>query len=170
MSKPNLLFLDIDGVLNSQVFYEKRGWPSAEVDYETANICPDRLKWISELCRDTNTLVVVSSTWRHGKTVEELQAMFDRLGATFQVADITPSLHFRNWGTDEYMPSVPRGTEIQYYLKKTSLQWGNYAIIDDDGDMLLEQAPHFFQTDAYVGLTPFICGRIENFFNNVRKA
>ena len=41
----------------------------------------------------------------------------------------------------------------------------NYVIIDDDSDMLLWQANHFFQTDSYSGLTPNICYRIKRYFN-----
>ena len=42
--------------------------------------------------------------------------------------------------------------------------YNNYAIIDDDSDMLLWQKDNFFQTDSYSGLTPTTCYKIKNFF------
>ncbi|MDO7847584.1 HAD domain-containing protein [Hymenobacter sp. M29] len=162
--RPNLLFLDVDGVLNCQVFYEKRGWPTEEVSHAVANLCPDRIKWINDLCKDTNTKVVVSSTWRLGKHVDELQDMFDGVGGTFEVVGITPSIHAQPPGPNPYnTASIPRGVEIKYWLDHTPFKYSNYAIVDDDGDMLLEQGPHFFQTDPYAGLTPFTCQRIKDF-------
>jgi hypothetical protein len=41
--------------------------------------------------------------------------------------------------------------------------YGNYVIIDDDSDMLLHQAEHFFLTDNYSGLTPNTCYKIKRY-------
>lgn len=161
--KPNILFLDVDGVLNCQVFYETKSWEERSIlTHEQDNLCPSRIKWVNELCKDCNLKVVVSSTWRHGKTVEELQEMFNRVGGEFEVLDKTPDLHYSPLQAIEYL-SVPRGSEIKYWLSNTLHSYANYVIVDDDGDMLLEQSSHFFQTDPYSGLTPTILQRITNF-------
>ena len=41
----------------------------------------------------------------------------------------------------------------------------NYAILDDDSDMLPEQMSHFFLVDGWFGLTPNHLYRINRLFN-----
>jgi hypothetical protein len=67
--------------------------------------------------------VVVSSTWRHGKTVAELQAMLDAEGFTGRVLDTTPGdLH-----------GATRGEEIAAWLAKHAVD--GCVILDDHADM-----------------------------------
>jgi hypothetical protein len=118
-----------------------------------------RLKWIQDLCKDTNSQIVISSTWRLGRTIGYFEDTFINLGVELPILGLTPLLSFSH-----SYNSVPRGCEIKEYLNKYQEDYSNYAIIDDDGDMLLEQASHFFQTDAYAGLTPWTCQKIKDFF------
>jgi len=159
-----IIFLDIDGVLNSQLFYEKRYKLSKKqleefpLDRYKNDICPERMKWLSELCNDTGAVVVISSSWRSNKTVEELQKIMDYCGGNFKIIDKTPHINH----------SYSRGLEIKNWIDLNShIKIDNYAIIDDDSDMLILQQHHFFQTDNYVGLTPTICYKIERFFNGI---
>lgn len=166
----NIIFLDIDGVLNFQLHYESeqfKAYKQLEKDdkdrlkYQLSQISTERVQWLNSLCKETNSVIVVSSTWRLGKTVEELQHLFDAAGGTFKVLDKT--------GHD---PCRVRGVEIQQWLNENCMKYFGvnyydfyrYAIIDDDSDMLLNQANHFFQTDSFSGLTPNICYRIKRFF------
>ena len=93
-----IIFLDIDGVLNCQLFYD-----SKELDYKMyeksewneyykGQICPQRIGWFNELCKDVNANVVISSTWRLGKTVEQLQEILDCSGGTSKVIGKTENL------------------------------------------------------------------------------
>lgn len=169
----NIIFLDIDGVLNCQLFYDseqytnyRKSLKDNEVEgdeYYTGQICKERVSWLNTLCEETDSVVVVSSTWRGGRTVEELQCLFNACGATFKVIDKT--------GHSE---SRIRGVEIREWLQENCIKlfgvhefdFYRYAIIDDDGDMLLWQNNHFFQTDTYAGLTPQICYKIKRFFTH----
>ncbi len=157
----NIIFLDIDGVLNCQLFYtethDKEG-----LTYTEANICKTRVSWLNELCNEMDIKVVISSTWRMGRTVEELKEIMSEAGATFDVIDKTPV--FRDSDT-------VRGNEIQRWIKDNKELLGvnyydfyTYAIIDDDSDMLLQQRDNFFQTDTYSGLTPNTVYRIKRHF------
>ena len=166
-----ILFLDIDGVLNCELYFRSPAFALqkkkavAATDrraFAASQICGERLAWLNELCAETGAVVVISSTWRIGRSVEELQALFAHCGATFTIIDKTPV-------TDERT----RGVEIAQWIQKNirpethgcqSFDFRSYAIIDDDSDMLLPQAPHFFQTDNYSGLTPNTCYRIKRFF------
>lgn len=153
----NLIFLDIDGVLNCQIFYDTK--PKKTIYAPSDNIDPKRVGWLNELCKETETAVVISSTWRHSG-LDYCRKILGEAGATFQIIDITPNLH------------VARGVEIDRWLKDNCKEifgvhghdFYRFAIIDDDSDMLLWHADHFFHTDTYSGLTPNICYRIKRFF------
>ena len=173
-----IYFLDIDGVFNCQLHYESSQFKDyrdakktlkkqvkkgiiERLEYYKSQICVERVAMFSELCEKTNAVVVVSSTWRSGKTIEELQEVFDYCGATFKVIGKTGHSDLRE-----------RGPEIKHWLKKNITEethgclyfdFYKYAIIDDDSDMMLRQSEHFFQTDNYSGLTPTTCYKIGRF-------
>lgn len=162
----NLLFLDIDGVLNCQLHYEStkdlNKHDMTREEYKDMHLCKNRIKWLNELCAETDTAVVISSTWR-SDGLEEMQKVFKRNGATFEIIGTTP-----------YCDCRVRGVEIKMWLEGNvedifsvkSHNFYRYAIIDDDSDMLLNQGPHFFQTDTYSGLTPNTCYRIKRFLTH----
>lgn len=177
----NIIFLDIDGVLNCQTFFETRFTDYKEakktlrksvkskeierLDYYKAQLCPMRVVWLNELCIDTDSKVVVSSTWRKGKTVEELQEILNYCGATFEVIAKTGESESRVRGVEiaEWIEAnVEKLLGIKYY------DFCNYVIIDDDSDMLLNQARHFFHTDGYSGLTPNTCYKIKRFLSRFK--
>ena len=65
----NIIFLDIDGVLNSRLYYETLNKPRT-TRYD--DICPQRLEWLNNLCKETNSVVVITSSWRiEMKTIEQ---------------------------------------------------------------------------------------------------
>lgn len=175
-----IIFLDIDGVFNCQLFYNSKQFndykeakkslrksvKSKEIermDYYSSQICRERIGWFNGLCKEIDAEIVISSTWRMGKTVEQLQEIMDFCGGTFKIISKTEHNGYE------------RGTEISRWLKDNIkpethgchyYDFYKYAIIDDDNDMLLNQANHFFQTDNYSGLTPNTCYRIKRFFNH----
>lgn len=153
-----VIFLDIDGVLNCQLFYtnrpiEKRG------TYPLSEICTERISWLNELCSSIGAKVVISSTWRHSG-LDYCRNVLKECGASFEIIDITPTIN-----------NGVRGVEILQWIKDNEelvglyYKYKDYVIIDDDSDMLLWQYNHFFQTDNFSGLTPTICHKIKLFFN-----
>ena len=151
-----IIFLDIDGVLNCQVFFEKRvkSTPIDKADFYKSQLCTERIEWLNSLCSKNDAVVVISSTWRKNKTVEQLQEILNNSGATFKIIGKTGQNDTRI-----------RGVEIAQYLWSLPTKY-EYVIIDDDSDMLLQQQHNFFQTDCYAGLTPNICHQINLFFDN----
>jgi hypothetical protein len=71
----------------------------------------------------TGAEVVVSSTWRYGKTVAELQEMLDAHGFAGRVCDKTPV----------GAPGATRGDEIAAWLSQHPVD--GYVIVDDHVDM-----------------------------------
>jgi hypothetical protein len=156
----NIIFLDIDGVLNCQEFYTKTR--SQNNPYPLSEICTDRVTWLNELCTEIAAKVVISSSWRHGSEIEGMRAIFKELGATFEIIDYTPSLGRYSVRGNEILAWIENNYSL---LGKYSSDFHTYAIIDDDSDMLLWQRENFFQTDSYSGLTPNTCYKIKRFFS-----
>lgn len=181
-----LLFLDVDGVLNCQLFdierYQNRiskldGVPYyktvkkyfrklvkkkeiSKMEFYKSQMCPDRMSMLNELCSELNIGVVISASMRSGKTVEELQEIFNYCGATFTIIDKTGSNSSRIRGVDVYewiRANVEKWFDVKYY------DFYKYAIIDDDSDFLIWQQSNFFQTDNYSGLTPTTIYKIKRF-------
>jgi len=103
-----VIFLDIDGVLAPIRQWDRYG------DLE-----PSCIQVLNEIVVHARADVVVSSTWRYGKTVAELQEMLEAAGFTGSVLDKTP---VGESGAD-------RGDEIAAWLAEHAV--GGYVIIDD---------------------------------------
>lgn len=68
---------------------------------------------------------------------ERLLWMYRKLPG--EVVDITPDLAFKRKDLSfDYWQSVPRGNEIDKWLKEHT-EVTNYVILDDDSDMLVKQ-------------------------------
>lgn len=85
--------------------------------------------------------VVISSTWRYGRTVVELQEMLQAQGFTGSVVGTTPI----------GAPGADRGQEIAAWLAEHAV--GGYVIIDDHVDMG-ELRPRLVLTHPAHGLQP----------------
>lgn len=172
-----IIFLDIDGVLNSEVFYqsqqakeareEMKVNPDSESIHWKSQICRERVSWLNELCSNLYAEVVISSTWR-GSGLEYCKKALEEAGSTFDIIGLTPHLRHE---------SCLRGNEIYDWLRNNitpashgvfASDFHKYAIIDDDSDILLWQKDNFFQVDRYVGLTPNICYKIEKFLKKLK--
>ena len=107
-----VIFLDIDGVLAPIRRWDRYG------DLEPACV-----QALNEIVTAAGAEVVVSSTWRHGRTVAELQAMLAAAGFTGSVLDKTPP----------GPPGAERGDEIAAWLEEHAV--AGYVIVDDHADM-----------------------------------
>jgi len=153
-----LIFLDIDGVFNSEKYYVQR--ENFTVREEAKEFDPECVGYFNTIIAETDADIVVSSTWRRGD-LNYLQDLFKEVGINGNVVGETAKLR---WNCDYPGVSINRGTEIQHYYaakhdfvhydwKENDSELKSYVIIDDDGDMLYEQRNNFVQTSNLVGLT-----------------
>lgn len=122
-----LLFLDIDGVLNSASFFERtksirerrlevgdpgsHQWWAVQLDH-------DAVARLNRIIEETQALVVVSSTWRIGNTRHDLQAILEMGGFKGHVLGKTPNLG-------------DRGKEIWSWMQDLKDTVENLVILDD---------------------------------------
>ncbi len=137
----NLIFLDLDGVLNSEQYVHKVGdaWNGDQID-------PDAVERLNKITEATGASIVVSSSWRIGTTLEEMQKLLISHGVKANVIGMTKVLY------DD------RSIEIWDWLVENKSIVDNYVILDDDrleakrdsSDPILDQ--HFVRTSWLDGL------------------
>jgi len=131
-----VLFLDIDGVLNStRSCIANKGYPHDFSPEGMPMFDSIAVSLIRGLCARGGVSVVVSSAWR-------ITHHWDAIGRALELPtmDRTPSL------------LGVRGDEIAHWLEAHP-EVTQYAIVDDDADMLPEQFPFFVKTDGHEGLS-----------------
>lgn len=150
-----VIFLDIDGVLNSPAT-----WALKELN-DPLNKGVDQIDYsmlglLSRIVSRTNAKIVISSTWRKIHSLDEIHDMFVARGWQHPrdtIIDRTPS---SSHGF--------RGEEIKSWLDNHEVQ--DYIILDDDSDMLPSQNNRFINTCGYVGLTYLEVRRAIALLNN----
>ena len=161
-----VLFLDIDGVLNSENWFAYRIYCVKNnmvnilmnfVDTDDRNIkhkltmLDDRaIANLNRIIEETGCKVVLSSSWRSSIESENIftQNLLKLKGFKYEFYDVTPRLWFSDF-------SIRRGEEIKFWLDKESEKHEieSFVILDDDSDMLPEQMNNFIHVDGQVGLT-----------------
>lgn len=121
-----LLFLDVDGVLNS-----------AESRRISVQFSPPCLRQLHRIIEEADPLVVLSSTLRLHRN-ERIKA---HRAIGVRVMPCTPSLR------------GGRGTEVRAFLETVNPPAPGYVILDDEDEFLPEQKQHFVQTSSHDGLT-----------------
>lgn len=130
-----VLFLDIDGVLNSErTRIAFGGYPHEFTPADMGKFDHAALSMVRTLCRKADLSVVISSAWR----------------ITHDWDDVGRCLDLPTIGQTPCLPGV-RGLEIDAWLAEHP-DVESYAILDDSGDMLPEQMERFVQTSMYDGL------------------
>lgn len=141
----NIIFLDIDGVLNTFNLVRNYGF-----DY----IDNDMVKILKNIVTRTNSKIVLSSTWRKKATDRVLvKSNLALEGLSF--IDCTGIRSFDD-----------RCDEINDWIIENKETISNFIILDDDPDASNDAlSKHFFQTNGDIGLTNEIAQQAINFLN-----
>lgn len=137
-----VIFLDLDGVLNSMAYDRMRNWA------ELTDIDETRLELVKEIVDATGAKIVFTSTWRtdwdkdpslrdeNGRYIADT---FARYG--LEIYDKTP----------DFGLNADRGDEIREWIKGVATALESFVIIDDFvydwGDMY----GNFVKTSPYIG-------------------
>lgn len=143
-----VIFLDVDGVLNSEKdLLEAKG---------KSELFDRPLILLKELVESTKAKIVVSSTWRIGCSKSGRNSWYgegifktltDRLAEyQMEVYDITPVIN---------KPGVQRGDEIRAWLENAKEEIDAFVILDDDADMCEFTGTNLVQTSMKTGLLEY---------------
>jgi len=132
-----IIFLDIDGVLNSRNTTRMTSWGSTFVEDAL-------IRNLKHVIDETGAEVVLSSNWRYDRDDPSLNMEFlelrdelARYGICFY--GFTPELHDRGKDIDQWVKEHPKTT--------------NFVILDDKKDIALNRN-HWVQTTMAHGLGP----------------
>ncbi len=100
----NIIFTDIDGVLNT---ISKSDWN------------PISVQLYDDLCQEFNLKPVITSSWRVKHSILDLNRIFEYQGIFTKIYDLTPIIL-----------SEGRGGEIENWIQNN--QCDNYIILDDN--------------------------------------
>lgn len=136
--KKKLIFLDVDGVLNSDTY-----WMSLDEEekYSLRHLDRNAIKKLKRIVDKTGAEIVVSSTWR--KFNEDMCILATRLSAYgLDIMSETPVLYNKE-----------RGHEITAWFEShPEYKDAIYVILDDDADMNVHM-DRLVKTDYIYGLT-----------------
>lgn len=133
-----VVFLDIDGVLNTPNTWGKHG---------TAAINAPLVARVQYLCEITHASIVISSTWRRAYSLSDIRGMLMERGLDASIIGITP--------INKTRVHKNRQDEILEWLDLADHR-GPYVVLDDDtaGDGAWEKlAGHFIWIDPDTGVT-----------------
>lgn len=144
----NTIFLDIDGVLNSERsmvaasgMKPQEGYCSyTERHYQQLD--PVAVNLLKLLVKEANAEIIISSSWRKlYRNIEFFINLFSQFGWKYApVIGMTPAVD-----------SGFRGQEVQQYIDSNDFFTGPYIIFDDDKDFFEHQP--LIHVDARYGLS-----------------
>lgn len=118
----SVIFLDIDGVLNSGKYIDSLT-DFADL-HDSMQLDPQAIKRLNQITDATGAVFVISSTWRMNyKLISDLRSVFNKAGITGKVLGFTP------------INGKSRGEQIKEYLDQNSSRVKSFIILDDDSDM-----------------------------------
>jgi len=138
-----VIFLDIDGVLNSRAYDKKR-----DINAQT-NIDETRLPLVKRIVEETGAKIVLSSTWREDCEKDPdicredgvyINQTFSKFG--LEIFDKTPFLGI----------CADRSEEIKTWLEETPHKIESFVIIDDYRFVWGSLSDNFVKTNPNFGL------------------
>lgn len=182
----NIVFLDMDGVVNSDEFLEK--WFESHTrdeksykefsslycihDGHNGYVVPELVERFKDICEKTDSMIVWSSSWRENYLLKEIGVddfLFDldEIRSLWKAKGLpverfigcTPCFNLSRYSY------VPRGCEIQSWIYDHENQYEieKVAILDDNDDAdvgVTYDNARFFQTTFRHGLTSGIANDI----------
>ena len=150
-----ILFLDIDGVLNSVDWaIAKRQQEIAEHRPPTGGVFgidPAAVVHLQRIVDETNCDIVITSSWRRIHPVHEIRGLLYQAGLLRgDTIGKTPSLYGLKRG-HEVDNWISANAKRMLYQTDNGLRHVSYCCLDDDSNFLAYQP--LVQTDNQVGLT-----------------
>lgn len=171
-----IVFLDIDGVLNSRTF---RDWRVSSIGQkrraylqehyegllfnELLLLDPLAVERLQKLVLATHCKIVISSTWREKSSPAHFAQLFELLGYPLPkntIIGLTPIM--------DQIQEHKRGIEIETWIN-THVFKGTYLALDDDCPSIFLEKQPLYSTKYKDGLTDNDVDNIVNIINSKNK-
>ena len=128
--KSNIIFLDVDGVLN----YDKYVWEHERA--EKICICPDLAEKVKQFAIRSNSKIVISSSWRRSDIgMKALQGIYGDLIIGKTTED----------------PHMSRSIEIELWWNEHKNEYNHFVVLDD-WDLGFKPGQPFIIVDHMIGI------------------
>lgn len=155
----NVLFLDVDGVLND----------FATLLFTDGELSDEKLEMVASLCKEFDCKIVLSTSWRGGMNEDTLEC---RQGSAAEI--ISKALKSKGCeivGRTRELNNG-RGADIAEYISRKLTSADNFLILDDEDVTICpwndirheELADHFLRTKASNGMTYEDYRKVQAFF------
>lgn len=132
-----IIFLDLDGVLNSLTYFQELKRQGLTQDRIMDSLDPVMVERLNRIVEATNAKIVISSTWRNLHSMDELKAFLLKYAFKYNghVIDVTPTLNKDRgyeieWWLNEYHRGFDLGVEQELIT--------SFVILDDNSDMVYD--------------------------------
>lgn len=167
MAKEKIIFLDFDGVLNTEYYQAqllRQGSPCK--DENGMFFDPEAVAQLKRVVDETNADIVIESSWKY-LGLEAMHRLWKSRAMPGQLIGMTSSSVSDEWLLNSDLEDFDshvrqcKGIEIASWLTENVAPNTQYVIIDDDDDdvCLANQLSHFIPTDPYDGLTEELASR-----------
>lgn len=151
----NIIFLDIDGVLNTEWWHLNKGKNTHQDQYGDT-FDPKAVANLALIIEKTGAEIVISSSWKFSG-LESMQAMWRERKLPGKVIDITPNTvsdEILLKADPEELDKMPlKGYDIEEWLSKNGEQVKNYIILDDENNFLPYQWSNLIRTNPEYGIS-----------------
>ncbi len=165
-----IIFLDIDGVLNSNAFFKAHKLPdnfdSRNDTHQALMIDPCAVAKLNGIIAATCALVIISSSWRFYWSRVRIKAMMALRGFSGDIIGATPCLDTlptitksgeigEREGTLRIVRPCPvtRGDEIVAFLAEHRKKKMRFVVLDDDARGMECVGDRFVKINPQIGLT-----------------
>lgn len=151
-----ILFLDLDGVLNSDEFTPSLpvgllAPAHASIDWLAYQLDPMACRLVASICDRSKAAIVLSTTWRNAFPLPRIGELFVSLGLPMPI------------GATPLLQAASRAHEISRWVETASPE--SFVVLEDDPMDLPEIAARLVQTDPSVGLTRLDADRCVDLFS-----
>lgn len=152
-----VIFLDIDGVLNTE--QHRRQCHDKGIAYSDENgdtFDPDAVASLTKIIDQTGADIVISSSWKFWG-LSRMRQMWEDRKLPGKIIGITPDTvsdeMLLTANLDEMENFALRGSEIKEWLSLHGKKVSHYTIIDDVDSFLPEQRPYYVEVSPIKGIT-----------------
>ena len=137
----NIIFLDFDGVLNTEYYQGVLQFQGKQQrDEYGALFAPGAVRQLKRIIDFTAAEIIISSSWK-SLSLAKIQELWMKRNLPGRVIDVTP------------LYSGNKGDEIAVWLVENATPETRYVVIDDEEVILDSQRSFFIWTNPYEGLT-----------------
>lgn len=171
--KVKVIFLDVDGVLNSTEDWIEMRVFGHKYNHGSEVMSATKLAMLQNILDKTGAKIVLSSTWRLNFSLVEFHSLLTKRGCRIPLETLIGR-------TPRKMGNGFRGQEILWWLEgieeEGKYEVDRYVILDDSSGMFTEQIPFHVHTSEATGmsvtnmeLTIQMLNRTEEELEKIRK-